>query len=78
MKEVPLINEEAFEMNIVRNASTWSERIRRRLPWTRLSRQRRSEVEMELAPIWVIDDDDSEEMKMEESVPPRQVSGGEI
>ena len=50
-------------MNIVRNASTWSERIRRRLPWTRLSRQRRSEVEMELAPIWVIDDDDLEEMK---------------
>ena len=45
--------EEPFSMNIIRESATWSQRIRRRLPWSRLSRPRQVEIELELSPIWV-------------------------
>lgn len=52
--------EEEPEMNIIRRASTWSQRIRNRLPWTRLSRNRQNEIELELFPAFVISNEDLE------------------
>ena len=59
-EKIENIFEEPFSMNIIRESATWSQRIRRRLPWSRLSRPRQVEIELELSPIWVISDDDLE------------------
>ena len=66
--------EEPFSMNIIRESATWSQRIRRRLPWSRLSRPRQVEIELELSPIWVISDDDLEEMQLEIPLPEPQLT----
>ena len=66
--------EEPFSMNIIRESATWSQRIRRRLPWSRLSRPRQVEIELEWSPIWVISDDDLEEMQLEIPLPEPQLT----
>jgi hypothetical protein len=68
------IFEEPFEMNIIRRTSTWSETIRRRLRWTRISSRRQQEIELELSPPFSISDDDLEEQDLMQPVPQPSIS----
>ena len=62
---IEVVQDTPFEMNIVRRASTWSETICRRLPWSRISPQKQRAIEIELLPPWTIADDDD----LEEEIP---------
>jgi len=80
LKQVDLIDEEEFEMNIQRpltmlqRASVWSQSIRRRLPYSRATVQQRRDIQTELMPIWTIADDDLEEFsESKEQLPPPNI-----
>lgn len=65
-------NMEPFEFQIVRPAMNWSQRIRRRLPWTTFSNRRRQEIELELSPVtpaFTISDEDLEEPNVQQEIP---------
>ena len=67
VQEVEPIEEQPFEMNIVRpltmlqRASIWSQSIRRRLPYTNARTEQKRQLESELMPIFSIADEDLEE-----------------